>query len=78
MRISVCSVLVFADPDPDYRNPASRLVRPLNSLVCLGGFPVLFKCRHLDTRFPQKDCSCKNTEFVWELKKTTFCEGVLK
>ena len=38
-EISVCC---FTDPDPDYRNPASLLVRPLNSLVYLGGFPVLF------------------------------------
>ena len=34
--------VVFTDPDPDYRNPASLLVRPLNSMVYLGGFPVLY------------------------------------
>ena len=33
--------VVFTDPDPDYRNRASLLVRPLNSMVYLGGFPVL-------------------------------------
>ena len=34
--------VVFTDADPDYRNPGSLLVRPLNSLVYFGGFPVLF------------------------------------
>ena len=43
VRISVCCFLALTDPDPDYRNPGSLLVRPLNSLVCFGGFPVLFK-----------------------------------
>ena len=43
VRISVCCFLAFTDPDPDYRNPGSLLLRPLNSLVCFVGFPVLFK-----------------------------------
>ena len=38
VRISVCCFLVLTDPDPDYRNPGSLLVRPLNSLVCLVAF----------------------------------------
>ena len=55
VRISICCFLLFTDPDPDYRNPASLLVRPLNSLVYSGGFPVL----HVKVAYgPQHSQAC--------------------